>query len=100
MTATMNFLVVQIVNYVSTAFGFSIPMMTSMQKVFERVQGISPLKCALRRTFLGSVFAFHQHRGQWMWIKTVLNTKKDVTNDKYCFTDGIGLISPHLAKRV
>nr|XP_022298525.1 RNA-dependent RNA polymerase 2-like isoform X1 [Crassostrea virginica] len=25
---------------------------------------------------------------------------KDVTNDKYCFTDGIGCISPHLAKRV
>ena len=74
MTATMNFLVVQIVNYVSIAFGFSIPMMTSMQKVFERVQGISLLKCALRRTFLGSVFAFHQHREQWMMIKTVLNT--------------------------
>ena len=32
--------------------------------------------------------------------KDCVENIKDVTNDKYCFTDGIGCISPHLAKRV
>ena len=31
--------------------------------------------------------------------KKCVEYRKDVANDKYCFTDGIGCISPHLAKR-